>query len=148
MKRIVNGIEFMFDDDRGVWVSVSRNTHIFSKALEYTDEFANLFLSASGFVKTHDYSGAPMMRDAIVTAVSTKSDNGNRWNAEIIKNNDRENPMAVVGSLDGSTMQDNLALPLKAMDVLNVRVSTEDVPGTARPKNPIVMVETAWVLED
>ena len=133
---IKNGFLCIYDASRGKWLSVNRNTFIFGRKGNSSDQYLSYY--AGNLVSNS--SGLRLIRNATITGLTIQSDTISTFDISILKNK-ITTPVVYTGSvLAGYGISiDNLNIDMNKDDFIQSLITAL---GTA--VNPVVILEYSW----
>ena len=137
---IKQGVLCIYDETRGLWLSVQRQTITFGRP----DQTSNQYLNYSVGTLPSSVSGFRMMRNACVTGISVQTSDVDSYNIHIRANDVESNivSLTVTGAFGAS--DDTINTNLTISDYLQCYL--EYTGSGLGCEDPVVMIELAWRL--
>jgi len=134
---VVNGLLYIYDNIRGKWLSVQRQTLTFGRRGLTKNMYINLNVGTLPSIN----SGFRLMRNAVITGLSFQIDHAGTGVASIRSNNITTNLTSISLSAATGNQDVSINLDLSQGDFLQAYVSS-----AAGVEDPILVVELAWTV--
>lgn len=132
--QVVNGILYVFDDNRDVWLSSFRD--VFTAGRD--GRAKNIYLRLVDG-QPSNVNGYRMTRDSVITNISAQSRGTSEWTIHIRKSGEELNLYSLVVT-DGGSHDNNVDVRLNSGDTIQFYCES---PAFFGIQNPIVWIEVA-----